>query len=121
MDREKYAPDEDLLATYRNMSCYVVASFNDGGPLPPQEALLCGRPVVTTHVGMMPQVVREGCNGEFHDGSAIDMARAIKHVKANYDKYYGFIERNREDMLPKIEDVATRWVKMWEDVLETVA
>lgn len=78
---DPWHPQQEVLDFYRKISCYVVTSFNDSGPLPAQEALLCGRPVVTTHVGMMDDTVLDGDNGYFHDGSVEDCAKKILEAK----------------------------------------
>lgn len=48
---------------------YVCASWEDGGPIPCAEALVRGIPVLTTPVGQMPRLIREGYNGHFFDGT----------------------------------------------------
>lgn len=78
-------PDEDIVDFYKSISCYVVASFEDGGPLPAQEALLCGRPVVTTRVGNMPDVIVHEVNGLFYDGSVDELVKALDRVRTEYD------------------------------------
>jgi glycosyltransferase involved in cell wall biosynthesis len=51
---------------YRNISCYVCASLAEGTPNPVLEALACGRPVISTQVGVVPKlpnvlfVIRDG-------------------------------------------------------------
>lgn len=56
-------PHEKMPEWYAKISCYVCASEAEGTPNPPLEALACGRPVITTPVGIMPKVVRDGSNG----------------------------------------------------------
>lgn len=45
---------------YRRISAYVCASLSEGTPNPVLEALACGRPVVSTAVGLVPQLVQAG-------------------------------------------------------------
>jgi glycosyltransferase involved in cell wall biosynthesis len=86
-DSSTWLSETKIRNLYKNMSVYVVASFEDGGPLPAQEALLCGRPVVTTHVGNMPDVIKDGCTGLFYDGSLDGLVEAISAVKRQYDMF----------------------------------
>jgi glycosyltransferase involved in cell wall biosynthesis len=116
-EEEGYKDDSDITKLYEGMSCYVVASFDDGGPLPPQEALLCGRPVVTTAVGMMPQVVAEGYNGCFHNGSVSDMARAITKVKDNFERITQYPDE-LGGFIPTIDTIGHHWQDMFEQVVE---
>lgn len=53
-------PHEEMPAWYAKISCYVCASEAEGTPNPPLEALACGRPVITTPVGIMPKVIKSG-------------------------------------------------------------
>ena len=57
-------PHDKMPEWYAKISCYVCASSAEGTPNPPLEALACGRPVVTTPVGIMPKVVQPGVNGK---------------------------------------------------------
>ena len=74
---------------YAQLSCYVCASWAESGPLPPIEAMLCGRPVVSTRVGMMPNLPIYLIN------NVDDLDRAIKAVKQDFIGY-ARIARNYE-------------------------
>jgi hypothetical protein len=52
-----------MLEFYHSIDVYVCASLTEGTPNPCLEASACGVPVVTTPVGNMPQLVRDGENG----------------------------------------------------------
>lgn len=122
-EEEGYIEDSKILDLYKRISCYAVASFDDGGPLPPQEALLCGRPVVSTRVGMMPQVIREGNTGIFHNGSPSDMARSIIEVQHKIDEMYYKIKNLRlaGALLPSTSKESNKWYDMFKEVLENEA
>jgi glycosyltransferase involved in cell wall biosynthesis len=98
--------DAAVMDFYRKISVYVVASFCDGGPLPAQEAYLCGRPVVSTRVGMMEDVA---C--EFFDGSVEDGARAVAQVREDYEleSICCF-----EEALPTVGDVIPDYLALYE-------
>lgn len=78
---------EKVTQFFRDSYIYVNACFGCGGPVPPQEALLYGRPVVTTRISTMLETVREGINGEFFDGSAKGCAWAARRIMDNYPWY----------------------------------
>ncbi|MEO8159612.1 MAG: glycosyltransferase family 4 protein [Betaproteobacteria bacterium] len=59
------------------LDLYVCASRSEGTPNPFLEAAACGVPLVTTRVGNMPELVRDGENGLFFDGSPADLAAKI--------------------------------------------
>lgn len=81
--------DKDgVIDFYRRVGVYVNACFGACGPVPAQEALLCGRPVITTHLQTMMDVVQAGVNGEFFNGSAEHLAKKVERVLADYMHYY---------------------------------
>lgn len=73
---------------YASLSVYVNAAWGACGPIPAQEALLCGRPVLTTPIDTMLEVIRPGFNGEFFDGSVRDGVRALHRILNNYEHYH---------------------------------
>lgn len=54
---------EDMGDFYRSNHVLICASQHEGGPLPIIESLACGRPVITTSVGIVPEIVNDGENG----------------------------------------------------------
>lgn len=67
---------------YAQISVVVCASTTEGGPLPPLEALVRGRLVVTTRVGMMSEIVENGARGVFfHDGTSDGLAQALTEAR----------------------------------------
>jgi len=61
-------PRDAMPNFYRDLDVLVVTSRSEGGPLPLMEALCCGVPVVTTHVGLADLHVQHGHNGWFFGG-----------------------------------------------------
>ncbi len=84
---KKWVDDADIVDIYRRCSIFVVAGFNEAGPLPAQEALLCGRPVITTYVGTMPDVIIDAYNGKFVDGSVASIVDAASSIHKEYHHY----------------------------------
>lgn len=108
-EEENFLPHQEIIDLYKRMSCYVVASYNDGGPLPPQEAMLCGRPVATTHVGMMPLVVKEGVTGVFHDGTPKGIAGALQRIKDDQKWYHKQVVARARMDIPSAQEVVPKW------------
>lgn len=48
--------DEQLVALYKNASCFVIPSFEEGFGLPLLEAMTCSCPVVSSNGGSLPEV-----------------------------------------------------------------
>jgi glycosyltransferase involved in cell wall biosynthesis len=64
---------EDVYKAMRSAKVFVMNSSSEGGPRIALEALACGVPVVATRVGLMPDVLRNGENGLFTDGTPRDL------------------------------------------------
>lgn len=62
---------------YQGLDVYVCASRSEGTPNPCLEASACGLPVVTTPVGNMPELIRDGENGFFIERSAGSLAAKL--------------------------------------------
>jgi glycosyltransferase involved in cell wall biosynthesis len=70
---------EELAALYPALDAYLVTSREEGGPQGVLEALACGVPVVSTRVGLAPDVIEHGGNGllaEVEDAGALAEAAA---------------------------------------------
>ncbi|CAM3776428.1 glycosyltransferase family 4 protein [Marinicrinis lubricantis] len=51
-----YVTDEQLIALYKNASCFVFPSFYEGFGLPPIEAMASGCPVIVSNTSSIPEV-----------------------------------------------------------------
>lgn len=54
---------ENMGDFYRDNHILLCSSREEGGPMPIIESLACGRPVISTRVGIVPETVSEGENG----------------------------------------------------------
>jgi glycosyltransferase involved in cell wall biosynthesis len=74
---------DDIAAALRSAKIFVMNSTSEGGPRVLLEAMACGLPVVTTPVGIAPDVIREGVNGHFHDGSVMTLVSVLQALLAD--------------------------------------
>ena len=58
-------PDEDYIASLSDREVYVSTSFKEGGPIPAMDAMMRGCVVLTTPVGQMLEIIKDGENGFF--------------------------------------------------------
>lgn len=69
---------EDVIRSLRSARAFVMNSKSEGGPRIALEAMSCGLPVVSTKVGVMPDVIIDGNNGMFTTGEPADLADKLK-------------------------------------------
>ena len=65
---------KDIARFYRALDLYLVTSREEGGPKAILEAMASGVPIISTEVGMAPEVIVEGVNGML---SPVGDSRAI--------------------------------------------
>jgi len=80
---ERWRSHEEMVEFYRSLDVYICASRNEGTPNPCLEAAACGIPIVTTHVGNMPELIKPGINGYFIEPNIPDIARVLTLLKDN--------------------------------------
>lgn len=90
----------DIVQAYKMLDVYLVASREEGGPLAILEAMACNVPVVSTKVGLAPEVIVDNYNGllvktEDRHG----LVEAVLSVRNNKMKHSQFIERAREKVV----------------------
>ncbi len=76
------------LEFFESISCYVVAADDESGPLPPIEALCCGRPVVTNPIGQIQyEVQRSGAGVVVKDNSPLALKSGVDLIRRNFGEY----------------------------------
>ena len=74
----KYMETHDIL---------IMNSIFEGKPMTILEAMSYGMPIITTNVGGISEMVEEGKNAQFTDGSKESIADKIEIIKSNYSQY----------------------------------
>jgi glycosyltransferase involved in cell wall biosynthesis len=72
---------EEMREFYQSLHVYVCASASEGTPNPCLEAAACGLPIVTTAVGNMPELIRDGENGFFVTRDVEDIAAKLRRLR----------------------------------------
>jgi len=71
---------KDVAETYNKSGVFVLTSYSEGGPKVTLEAMACEIPVISTKVGIMRELIRDGENGYFVDWDPKDIARKIIYL-----------------------------------------
>ena len=106
---------DPLKDVYANVHGLISATFVDTNSLPLREALLCGRPVITTQNDGMGRVLKDGVNGYWFDGSQTDLTEKILLMKENYEALAAGARATTVESLP---DIASAYKRVWEKVIE---
>ncbi|MBI2057506.1 MAG: glycosyltransferase family 4 protein [Candidatus Yanofskybacteria bacterium] len=70
----------DVAKAYNSAKVFVNPSFNEGGPRVALEAMACGLPVITTRVGIMHDLIKDGESGLFTDWEPKAIAEKITYL-----------------------------------------
>jgi len=85
-DREtRWRSQAEMADWYHTIDIYVCASRAEGTPNPCLEAAACGKPIVTTPVGNMPEFVDPGVNGLIIERSVDSLVDALAAVRDQPD------------------------------------
>ena len=101
IDHERFLPGlEDLADAYRRSRLLVCASTSEGGPRVTCEAMACGTPVVTTPVGIMTELVKDGENGLLFRWDAAELAEKIEAILDDEETARRLGDAGRAAVLP---------------------
>ena len=87
---EDFVTYEGWIAGQKKIDClnwedvYILPSYNEGLPIAILEAMACSHPVISTPVGGIPEVIKDGVNGKMvQPGDIKGIADAIKYYIEN--------------------------------------
>jgi glycosyltransferase involved in cell wall biosynthesis len=78
-------PHEDIATCNNQCDIFVFPSYNEGAPRSVGEAMACGLPLITTNIGIMKEIIRNGENGLFITWEPKDIAEKILLLLQNKD------------------------------------
>jgi glycosyltransferase involved in cell wall biosynthesis len=109
---------EAVIGAVQTARVFVMPSLSEGGPRSALEAMAAGMPVIATRVGVMPEVIEDGVNGLFTDGSPKDIAQKVEHLLSS--------DELREQMGERAKTIIERFekeklVREYTEFLKTLA
>lgn len=86
-----FVPLEELPLLYSGLDFYLCLSRIEGGPYPVMETMSCGVKVISTSVGIVPELVEDGVTGFMVDGDNYlervpALIHDLRHGKINEEK-----------------------------------
>ncbi|MDY6864174.1 MAG: glycosyltransferase family 4 protein [Thermodesulfobacteriota bacterium] len=79
----KWRNQEEMVDFYQSLDAYICSSRTEGGPHPLLEASSCGIPVISTKVGIAPELIEENVNGILIERSVPAIRDAIIRLRDN--------------------------------------
>lgn len=91
----------EIVRLYQALDLYLVTSREEGGPKAMLEALACGIPLVTTRVGMVPEVIIDKFNGLSVDNEDIE---GLVHSVIEMQESPDLVEKLSQNGLQTVQD-----------------
>lgn len=104
---------------YRKAKMLVCASTVEGNPRVTIEAMACGTPVISTRVGIMPEMIQNGENGLLVDWDAKDLASAIQQLLDDRQLYDSIAVAGQESVQRfEAEAIIREYAMAYHDIIE---
>ncbi len=81
----KWRTFNEMVPFYHGLDVYICASRTEGGPHPLLEASACGIPVISTRVGIAPELIELNVNGILVERSVPSIREALICLRDNQD------------------------------------
>lgn len=108
----------DVYRTLQSAKIFAMNSRSEGGPRIALEAMALGIPVVSTKVGVMPDVIVDGRNGLFTNGDPRDLSQKLRSLLADA-ALRDRMGREARDILTKFERKTL--IKRYAEFLQSLA
>ncbi len=93
--KEQRVPREKMVEFYQNLDCLICSSASEHIPLPVLEAAACGVPIISTKVGIVPEIIKTGENGLIVPGTSEAIRRAVQFLMSTPQSRYQISENIR--------------------------
>jgi glycosyltransferase involved in cell wall biosynthesis len=109
----------DAAAFYAGLDVFVLPSLSEGGPITVLEAMAVGCPVVSTRVGMVPDVITDGVTGRIvPPADAEALARAVSNLTRDLTEARRIGQSGRSRVLSEftLDAIVERYVGLYRDL-----
>jgi len=101
---DKWRTQEEMVNFYQELDLYICSSRTEGGPHPLLEASSCGIPIISTHVGIAPDLIENNKNGIFINRTIESIQNAVILLRDNQD-----LRRNMAINARKVIEQSWTW------------
>lgn len=78
--KEHYVPRVKMVDFYQDIDCFICSSRSEGLPNPVLEAGACGVPIITTKVGIIPELIQHKKNGIIIPRTSEAMRKQVEYL-----------------------------------------
>ncbi|HGY54362.1 MAG TPA: glycosyltransferase [Caldithrix abyssi] len=112
--------DNQMRAFYNSLDLYIIASRSEGTPRPAIEAAACGVPVISTDVGIIPELMEDGENGFIVRRTLEAFVEKLQWIADNRDRLPEMGKKLRQKMEREFnwEHLIYQWTDFMEYALE---
>jgi len=111
-------PHDDMVNYYSTIDLLVCVSRSEGTPNPVLEAMACGVPVISTDVGIVPEVLMGKQKEYIIDRNISSLKEKIIHLINNTDEFAQLSKLNLEKIKPKnYKNVATQFKDYFDSIV----
>ncbi|GIN15393.1 hypothetical protein J32TS2_07490 [Shouchella clausii] len=92
-------PREKMVDFYQQLDCFICSSSSEHIPLPVLEAAACGVPIISTRVGIVPELIKNNTNGFIVPREANAFQKGVKILMDNTAKREQFSKAIRKTVV----------------------
>lgn len=80
---DRWRNAREMVEWYQQLDAYICCSRTEGGPHPVLEASACAVPVISTPVGLVPELIRDRDNGLVVNRDLAEIRKAVVELRDN--------------------------------------
>jgi glycosyltransferase involved in cell wall biosynthesis len=112
---------ENASSVVNQFDLFLLTSQREGGPTSVLEAMLIGIPVISTKVGVIPDIIENGINGFVYDVKDYkNLAEKINILLSNTELQKKFVETSKQKLMKEFtaEFIAKQTLTLYENILD---